>query len=159
MSEHQPQISPQGVKVVALSLTLAPIVYLVILFLLSSMEMQGDPQPEAAFDTILPIAFAVVAVADFFIAYLFFLPKVIEATKGEPTKKNAQTAFSFLLISYTLVEAIGIFGLLIGILQIFVTANFQIIVPSLFIVTSFLLCLYLYMTYVPPLLNLLNQLV
>lgn len=142
---------------IAITLTLFPIVYLLLLFFLSSSQV--EPAPDPALDTFLPIMIAIVALTDFALAFFVFLPKVDATVVQNAIKENAKKAFSYLLIAFVLLEAIAIFGLLIGILQIFVTGNFNLPIPALFIGISFLLCLYVYMTYVPKVVLMFNQVI
>ncbi|RMG28765.1 MAG: hypothetical protein D6732_18435 [Methanobacteriota archaeon] len=155
MEKQDRPLSSRNIRIIFLILTFFPVIYLILLFVFSSTETETSPDP--TFDTILPIGWAIISVVDILLAFFIFLPKFNALMQKDATMRNAREAFSHLMIVSTLLEAIGVFGLIIGIMQIFVTGTFAFPIPSLFIVISFLFCLYIYMTYVPRLTSMIDQ--
>lgn len=81
------------------------------------------------FITILPILMAIVAGIELVIVQKIFLPKAYQAD-------NAGDAFLNMLISSVMVEAVGIYGLLIGLLDLFalgIPVRWQIVAPFMII--------------------------
>ncbi len=144
--------SVSGYRIVFLSLTVFPLVYLLLLSLLSSTSRVAS-QPDSTFDTLLPVLLLLIAPIEIGIAFLYFIPRALVYTERDPTKENLGSSFGLMVIAFVLLESVGIYGLLIGLLHIFVTGTFTFLYPSIFIGISFLASLYAYVTYVPRLLD------
>lgn len=107
-----PKVQLINMRTIYYTLTLFPLVYILLLVLIQEFALDADLTVESdpVFRTFLPVVFSVFAVIEIALAYMVFLPMFEKVEKFEQ-------AFGTSLLPVILIEAIAIFGLFIGLLQ------------------------------------------
>lgn len=120
-------------KMVFWILALFPIIYLGILFLLDTMTFDANAEPaDLPFD-LLVIVLAIISLIEIAFVMMGIIPSL-------SNKENIDEKYGSLLMGSTLYQAIAIYGLLLGILQIFVVVeHVSWMISGSFIILSMLL--------------------
>lgn len=146
MSEHIQ--NPQGMKLVINVLMFMPIIFTGLLYLLASMT-PSVVQTTEMLPFITEVLFIMIFV-DIIIATKVIIPKA--------KKIKGPEAFGSYLIAIVLGEAISVYGLLIGLLQLFATIGYVIWFQVLiFMGISIVFMYYIYSTAIDPWLNQLEE--